>query len=63
LAESSLMRGKTALGKRRGLIYLVRYILSLIFAGLLGTKQRTSAYICLSQSILRDRSVQARSIL
>jgi len=49
--------------KRRGLIYLVRYILSIIFAGLLGTKQQMSAYICLSQSILRNRSVQARSIL
>jgi len=51
-----------AQGKRRGLIYLLRYSHSIFFDGLLGTKQRMGAYICLSQSILCNRNVKARSI-
>ena len=49
-------------GVRVRLIYLMGYTHSIIFDGLLGTKQRMGAYICLSQSILRNRNVQVGSI-
>jgi hypothetical protein len=39
----------------RGLIYLVRSPLSILFDGLLGTKQWRSAYLCLNQSISAGR--------
>ena len=60
--ESSLMLRETSQGNGRWLIYLVGYSHSIFFAGLLGTKQRTGAYTCLSQSILDNRNVKVGSI-
>jgi hypothetical protein len=40
-----------------GLVYLAGHIHSITFDGLLGTKPRMGAYMCLTKAFLRDRSV------
>jgi hypothetical protein len=45
------------MSKWRGLVYLGRHTQAIIFEGLLGTKQRISAYMCSTKAFLRDRSV------
>ena len=51
------------MSKWRWLVYLGRHTQAIIFAGLLGTKQRMSAYMWSTKAFLRDRSVYGLSIL
>jgi hypothetical protein len=55
--EPDLIPRQVGVGNGGGLVYLAGHTHSIIFEGLLGTKQRMGAYMCLTKAFLHDRSV------